>query len=673
MGSATPLNALFRCGGVLALFVVAGCSSGADSVGFFSDPVPPDVVLSTIGADTATATGQQVRVAVVDSGIARTEDLASNVVAGVDFVGTGDTLLGWDDDTDNHGTAVAALIAADADGQGVTGVAPDARLFSYRYVTDDSPGTNDRNLSRVVRRHVTDNIDISNNSWGLIGVTRGNSPNFADEYPDTVRAFRNAQANGTIFVWSAGNDGDIVNGPSSSIDALQGLPLDVPDLMDQWLIVTSTNIDGEESLFTNQCQEAVEFCIAAPGESLTVTNNAGDFQVFSGTSFSAPLVSGALALVTETFPSLTPAAVVTRVKETATYDGLRTARGCTIDTCSEDDMARAFGQGMLDVEAALGVVGILTATSSDIPITRTQLTRPRGVSETQISSASVTAADSFDGAQFDVPLMALAPQPAQIASLGYAPNDTAEEASTRIAFMGTTLHISNTAPVARFWGDKHGFVTEVAPVAMTASLPLDRGFALSGAVTPVTATQFRQSATLSREGVRGPSAALTFALGAHPRTLSSFAGDLETVGNEMSFSLGLRQPVFEQFELFANAIAEQPEDMPAGVLQWGFEEATMLSGVAGVEVEIAPGLRVSGGAYLPEHQVDGIATILVPTRTGYAEERFQTSPSLSTGLFLAAQAPVPMLTTATTRMSLQQSPERANALAEATFEIDIAF
>jgi hypothetical protein len=74
------------------------------------------------------ATGRGVRVAVIDSGVARNHpDLSGQVAAAENFVDTGS------DAAEEHGTAVAGIIAARADdGIGIAGVAPGARLLALR-------------------------------------------------------------------------------------------------------------------------------------------------------------------------------------------------------------------------------------------------------------------------------------------------------------------------------------------------------------------------------------------------------------------------------------------------------------------------------------------------------------------------------------------------------------
>src|SRR5438034_10283644 len=88
----------------------------------------PSPGVQVVDADQAWtgATGRGVTVALMDTGIAEHPDLEGSVVARMDFVHDGATLL----DPSGHGTFVAGLIAAH--GRTFSGVAPDAKLVSLR-------------------------------------------------------------------------------------------------------------------------------------------------------------------------------------------------------------------------------------------------------------------------------------------------------------------------------------------------------------------------------------------------------------------------------------------------------------------------------------------------------------------------------------------------------------
>lgn len=124
----------------------------------------------------------------------------------------------------------------------------------------------------------------------------------------------------------------------------------------------------------------------------------------------APLVSGAVGLVLEHMPNLSPRQAATRLKETASYDGLTASNGCTITTCSEADMAAIFGQGLIDLDAALQPIGnasLVNNSGQYFNGETSYITTPQLVGDAikrGLEGAVGIARDSFDGAAFAVEL-----------------------------------------------------------------------------------------------------------------------------------------------------------------------------------------------------------------------------------------------------------------------------
>lgn len=69
-------------------------------------------------------------------------------------------------------------------------------------------------------------------------------------------------------------------------------------LLGKWLAVAASGEDGRIAGFSNGCGAARNWCLVAPGENLTV--NVGTHGI-DGTSFAAPMVSGALAVLKSRF------------------------------------------------------------------------------------------------------------------------------------------------------------------------------------------------------------------------------------------------------------------------------------------------------------------------------------------------------------------------------------
>ena len=118
-------------------------------------------------------------------------------------------------------------------------------------------------------------------------------------------------------------------------------PARFPELQGHWLHVVALDRYGTIAAFSNGCGAAQAWCIAAPGTHI-VAPNMGDpngKQVGSGTSFAAPMVSGAAAILKSAFPNLSARQVVTLLLMSANKEG----------HFSNSDV---YGRGMLDLEAA---------------------------------------------------------------------------------------------------------------------------------------------------------------------------------------------------------------------------------------------------------------------------------------------------------------------------------
>ena len=352
--------------------------------------------------------GTGINVAVVDSGIdASHPEFLNSTIRGYDF---SNSATGYGRDPNGHGTHVASIIAGDADGTGMRGVAYDATLYSYR-VDADGDGTfealnTDSQLAAVARRHITDNIHVSNNSWGsATAVTAYTTSQMRSIYSRSISAFADAQAAGTLFVFAAGNSGN------SEVSIDDGLPYHAPELVDAWLVVVASDENGVETGFTNRCGVAAAFCVTAPGNRVLAADaGTTGYVALSGTSMAAPFVSGLAAALMEKFPNLTPKQIATRIKTTASLAPLTGFFGETLANDGTAAMEAIFGHGLVDSGAAAAQIGNLTyALGPDVSrgqdLSQSKLALPAGVGRDlakQIMADDFVVFDSFDNAMFTV-------------------------------------------------------------------------------------------------------------------------------------------------------------------------------------------------------------------------------------------------------------------------------
>jgi len=244
-------------------------------------------------------TGRGVTVGVIDDGIDyRHQDLDGNYNAALDYDARdrdGDAMTS--DRTDSHGTLVAGVIGAEMNnGYGGVGVAPGADLVGFRmgYGANGSGSQLADNLARQVT------VDVSNNSWAYDAL-------FFDDFNGPFKAMGESLARGaaegrdglgTIFVFSAGNYRG--SGDNTNYHNFQNSQYGIT--------VGAITQNGAIAGYSNP---GASVLVAAPGSGIYTTDRpgtdgqaSGDFKSVSGTSFSAPVVSGVVALMLEANPEL---------------------------------------------------------------------------------------------------------------------------------------------------------------------------------------------------------------------------------------------------------------------------------------------------------------------------------------------------------------------------------
>lgn len=227
-----------------------------------------------------TTTGAaSVTVAVLDTGVNETADLAGRVLDGIDYV-NGGIARGRDDDPDTHGTIAATLIgAAGNDGFGIAGACWQCRILPVKVL--DAAGNGDtRNVAKGIVYAADSGASIINLSLGGPG---------AD--PIVAEAVSYAEARGAIVVAAAGNDYE-------SAGAAARYPAAFPNVIGVGSYVSDSI---GTAAFSQRGPQWYEVAAGA-----CYLDGLGPDDA-CGTSFSAPYVSGALALMRSARPDL-PAA-----------------------------------------------------------------------------------------------------------------------------------------------------------------------------------------------------------------------------------------------------------------------------------------------------------------------------------------------------------------------------
>lgn len=273
--------------------VVAARTQPMSAMAVAQDPLAPQQPnLRVVGAPGAWrwTGGRGVKVAVVDSGVdPHHPDLAGRVTPEIDLVPGGPT----DPVTAMHGTRVASLIAAGRNRVGIAGVAPGATILPVTAL--DATGMGD---TSTVARAI---IAAANAGARVINLSLGGP----ERDPVLDRAARYARSKGALVVAAAGN-------------SLQdGNPPQYPAASPTVVGVGSVDPVGRGSLFSNH---GGYLDLAAPGESILGAVPPAGYSRSTGTSFAAPQVSGALALVTAMLPGYRPEQIVRLALLTAQDD-----------------------------------------------------------------------------------------------------------------------------------------------------------------------------------------------------------------------------------------------------------------------------------------------------------------------------------------------------------------
>ncbi|WP_051722759.1 type VII secretion-associated serine protease mycosin [Streptomyces albus] len=249
------------------------------------------------------ADGRPVRVAVIDTGVdTRNPQLAKAVDkdSGANFLRpeegmTAKELGGPTTDPVGHGTKVAGIIAARPQaGTGFVGLAPEAVIIPIRQNDAEGSG-NVGTLAKAIEHAIAEDADVINISQDT------EAPPSRDSALAT--AVRKALAENIVVVASAGNDGADGKPKNTYPAAYEGV-----------LAVAASDRNNERAVFS---QRGGFLGVAAPGVDIVSTVPGFGQCVDSGTSFSAPYVSGVAALIRAEHPDWTRQQVVAQIEQTA--------------------------------------------------------------------------------------------------------------------------------------------------------------------------------------------------------------------------------------------------------------------------------------------------------------------------------------------------------------------
>lgn len=208
---------------------------------------------------------KDITVGVVDSGVDYNHEFLKSRIKRTYFNSSSDGYENNELDAVNgHGTAVSSVIVDNT---------PDSvSVAAYRVVSDDGSLTTLTSVMGILKA-VEDNVDLINASFG--------GPSSETEFENAIVNY--AYDNDIPVICCAGNEGFDIT-----------YTIQKPADIEAAITVSATSKDNRNCFWSNS---GLGVDISAPGENINVAVPDNKYDVWSGTSFSTPCISGIIALI----------------------------------------------------------------------------------------------------------------------------------------------------------------------------------------------------------------------------------------------------------------------------------------------------------------------------------------------------------------------------------------
>ena len=371
--------------------VLSGCQWHLNNTGQVGGTSGEDA--NVLAAHAAGFLGAGVTVAVVDDGFSPDHaDLAGNASDTRSRSFCPRDPLAFSRHADQHGIAVAGIVAARDNTIGMRGVAPRAQLYNVRLLDCEDKATSVLSAGQAMAESAS-SIAVSVNSWGKRSIANA-KPVSAVWEKAVEQGLRSGFAGkGTVYVFAGGNG--VANGDWSALDEYVTHHGTIP--------VCAVNAAGRQSSYSERgpnlwvCAPSSDSVASGMPRIATLARNHRYYEEgFGGTSAAAPIVGGVAALVRAENTALTWRDVKLVLADSARRNLTQAASWQQGAPKYSDDSKRywfshAYGFGVVDAHAAV-MLGknwkllppMITATQ-----TGTHLLIPD-------DSTSVTASVTFD-------------------------------------------------------------------------------------------------------------------------------------------------------------------------------------------------------------------------------------------------------------------------------------
>ncbi|MBD7938495.1 MULTISPECIES: S8 family peptidase [Cytobacillus] len=286
---------------------------------------------------TETSGGNGIKVAVLDTGVYTNHiDLAGSAEQCKDFTQSSPLVNGSCTDRQGHGTHVAGTVLAHggSDGQGVYGVAPDAKLWAYKVLGDNGSGYSDDIAAAI--RHVADQA-TSTGSKVVINMSLGSSGK--DSLISSAVDY--AYNKGVLVVAAAGNSGsgsNTIGYPGALVNAVAVAALENVQQNGTYRVANFSS-RGNPATDGDYVIQERDIEVSAPGAAVESTWYNGGYNTISGTSMATPHVAGLAAKIWAANPSWSKSTLRTELQNRAKVYDIKGGIGAS----TGDDYASGFG------------------------------------------------------------------------------------------------------------------------------------------------------------------------------------------------------------------------------------------------------------------------------------------------------------------------------------------
>ncbi|MBX9975420.1 S8 family serine peptidase [Cytobacillus firmus] len=313
-------------------------SVSIQAAGYPSDQTPWGIAsIYNNSSITSTSGGSGIKVAVLDTGVYTSHiDLEGSAEQCKDFTQTSPIVNGSCTDRQGHGTHVAGTVLAHGgyDGQGIYGVAPQAKLWAYKVLGDNGSGYSDDIAAAI--RHVADEASRTG-SKVVINMSLGSSGK--DSLISSAVDY--AYSKGVLVVAAAGNSGysaNTIGYPGALKNAIAVAALENVQQNGTYRVANFSS-RGNPSTDGDYVIQEKDVEVSAPGASIESTWYNGGYNTISGTSMATPHVAGLAAKIWSSSPSMSHTQLRTELQNRAKQYDINGGYGAA----AGDDYASGFG------------------------------------------------------------------------------------------------------------------------------------------------------------------------------------------------------------------------------------------------------------------------------------------------------------------------------------------